>query len=85
MKKPRWYQKKSAKKTIKAIKEKEVHPVIAVPTGAGKSLILCMITGEYLDENIVKDVLILSHRSTILEQDLAALEEQFPDFEMTGI
>lgn len=82
MKRPRWYQKKSAKKTIKAIKEKDIHPVIAVPTGAGKSLILCMITSEYLNENIIKDVLVLSHRSTILEQDLAALEEQFPEIEI---
>jgi len=82
MKTPRWYQKRSVKKSLRAIKEKEVHPVIAVPTGAGKSLILCLITGGYLDENITRDVLILSHRSTILEQDLSALEEQFPEIEI---
>lgn len=87
MKKPRWYQKKAAKKIIAAIKKaieekEEVHPIVAIPTGAGKSLILCLVTELYLDENITKDVLILSHRSTILEQDLAALEEWFPDFEM---
>lgn len=81
-KRPRWYQSKSKRKGIKAIKKKDCHPIIAIPTGAGKSLILCLLTGEYLNENIVKDVLILSHRSTILEQDLAALEEHFPDFEM---
>jgi len=82
VKKPRWYQKKAAKKAVRAIKEKDVHPIIAVPTGAGKSLILCIITEDYLNENITKDVLILSHRSTILEQDLAALEDWFPDYEM---
>lgn len=82
MKKPRWYQSKGARKAIAAIKKSDVHPVVAVPTGAGKSLMLCIITEKYLDENITKDVLILSHRSTILEQDFAALEEWFPDFEM---
>ena len=78
---PRWYQGKAVRKIYKEIK-KGFHPIAVLPTGSGKSLTLCMIADRYLTDNILKDVLVLSHRSSILTQSLAALEEYFEGFEV---
>jgi len=55
------------------------HPVIAAPTGSGKSVILGMFIKRYLEEYPDDNVLVLSHTQTILEQDLNALREFFPE------
>lgn len=56
----------------------ETHPLIAAPTGSGKSVILGMFLKKFLDEYPDDQVLVLSHTQTILEQDYNALKEFFP-------
>lgn len=80
-KKPRYYQNRGAKKICASLM-KGHHPVGAFPTGSGKSLVLCMLTDKYLSFNIERDVLVLSHESNILKQDLGALEEYFDEMEI---
>ncbi len=80
-KKPRYYQNRGTKKLCASLM-KGHHPVGAFPTGSGKSLVLCMLTDKYLSFNIDRDVLILSHESNILKQDLKALEEYFEEIEI---
>lgn len=79
---PRWYQERCTRKIMEKVREPDTHPVAAVPGGAGKSLILCMITGEFLDEQPDKEVLILCDVAEILEQDHKALEEYFYGIEI---
>ena len=49
------------------------HPIIAIPTGAGKSKILGSIIQKYLDRYTDHKVLILSHVESILAQDTEAV------------
>lgn len=84
---PRYYQRHAARRVKKALsisisQALKIHPVVALPTGTGKSLVICMVIDDYLSENITKDVLIISHRSTIIRQDFKALEEYFPNTEI---
>lgn len=55
-----------------------VHPLVAAPTGSGKSVILGMFLEKYHKEYPDDNILVLSHTQTILEQDLNALREFFP-------
>lgn len=54
--------------------------VIAVPTGAGKTVILCSLLQQWMDDNPGKKALVLSHTQEILKQDYEALLEFFPKF-----
>lgn len=81
MYKERWYQRRATKKTLQSL-EKGNHPCTVLPTGSGKTIVVCKLTEKYLDSYIENDVLILSHRKKILEQDHAALSKHFPDFEV---
>jgi DNA repair protein RadD len=54
------------------------HPVIAVPTGAGKTVIIGRFVYKYLEWKPRVDVLILSHTETIVYQDYLALKKFFP-------
>ena len=76
---PRWYQTESAVKAIDRIKSKDVHPILAVPTGAGKTIIICMIIIEWLKQNADKNVLVVSHVREILEQNYEELEDQLDE------
>ncbi len=60
----------------------ELYPIIAVPTGAGKTVIMGMLIKKYIDEYPDNKILVLSHTQDILEQDYAALSEFFPDKEI---
>ena len=54
------------------------HPIIAVPTGGGKTVILGKFIYKYLEWRPTHNVLVLSHTETIIEQDHEALQEFFP-------
>lgn len=82
MKELRWYQEEAVEKTIDFISSEVGHPLVVLPTGSGKSLVLCEIAYRFLEIDITKDVLVLSHIQEILEQDHKALKEHFPDIEI---
>lgn len=70
----RWYQKESVEALMNDVfisisLGNTIHPVAVIPTGAGKSVILCKLIDKYLTECPQKDVLIISHVSEILEQN----------------
>ena len=56
----RYYQLACAEAGIKDL-ELGFNPVVASPTGSGKSIILCLLIEIILNRNIKKGVLILSH------------------------
>lgn len=68
----RWYQTGGVDALYDSIK-RLMHPVAAMPTASGKSIVLVKLCEKYLKEN-KKDILLLSHTKEILKQDLNALE-----------
>ncbi len=70
----RWYQKQSAPKIFDYWRQNpNKHPVIAVPTGGGKSIMIADLIHQAVSKwNI--DVLVLSHRKEILGQNRDALK-----------
>lgn len=75
----RQYQVEAADSWFQDIKVPGRNPVIAVPTGGGKTVILGKLIKKYLSEFPYNRVTVLSHTQDILEQDHAALCEFFPD------
>lgn len=58
--------------------DEHYHPVVAVPTGGGKTKILSSFIYKYLEKRPKHSVLVLSHTETILAQDHKALRSFFP-------
>jgi len=56
----------------------DCHPVVAIPTGGGKTKILSSFIYKYLDEKPTDRVLVLSHTATIVQQNWEALGSFFP-------
>ena len=75
----RWYQTEASDALFKAIETPGCAPVIAVPTGAGKTVIMGLFITKYLKKYPDNEVLVLSHTQLIIEQDAEALENFFPD------
>ncbi len=86
--KPRWYQEEAVDSLYKAanidgtLNEDPVHPVAAVPTGAGKTLIICMLIDKILSSHPLANILIASHIKEILEQNHNAITEYFSGIEI---
>lgn len=70
------YQQESIDLAIKDLRE-DKNPIIALPTGSGKSIVLCGLTDEIINIDINARVLILSHVKEILQQNLSALQRYF--------
>ena len=68
-KEPRWYQLESAKRALKSIIVPGINPIVALPTGSGKTIVICLIIVEYLKKNPEKNILVVSHVREILEQN----------------
>jgi DNA repair protein RadD len=64
---PRWYQSEAVEAAFRGLETKPGNPVIELPTGAGKSVVIAMIcqrvAGEYGGR-----VLVLAHVKELLEQ-----------------
>jgi DNA repair protein RadD len=54
------------------------NPVVAVPTGGGKTKIMGSFIYKYLEEIPVANVLVISHTETIIRQDYKAIKSFFP-------
>jgi len=69
----RWYQEDCALKLFERIKINGVHPIGAVPTGAGKTHIIAKLIEKFLEENPDKNIVVLSHVKEILQQNYDSL------------
>ena len=81
----RQYQEDAAKAWFADIEPGECSPLIAIPTGAGKSVILCKTIEMYLNKNPHDRITILSHTKKIIKQDYDTLCEFFPDKNIIAI
>lgn len=71
------YQTNAANAAMEYIKAKKGNPIIVLPTGAGKTIVLVGLVDRYLSLNPRASVLILSDRKTILTQNHKSLEKTF--------
>lgn len=70
----RWYQDESVDALYSSLKESKAnHPIAAIPTGGGKTAILCKLVEKILTDNFREEILIISHNQEILEQDFNGL------------
>ena len=70
---PRYYQQEAVDSVIGYIlRNDKLHPLVAMPTGSGKSLIIAMLI-EYVRKTWNANVLVLSHTEDILKQDHKAI------------
>ena len=73
----RWYQDNCVDVLFLSLKEKGCHPVAAIPTGGGKTVILCKLIDKLLSDNPTKNILVLSHVKEILSQDYFSIRDYF--------
>ena len=73
--KPRYYQLEAKQKLFDYIEShKGKHPLIAMPTGSGKSLVIADIIKHIRGNWGNVNILVLSHVKEILQQDIATIE-----------
>lgn len=72
----RWFQRESSEALLRDIEF--FSPVIAIPTGAGKTVILGRFIYSYILKNPLAKVLVLANTKEILSQDHSTLMEFFP-------
>lgn len=72
------YQEKCVNAWFDALIYKSCTPLVAVPTGGGKSYIMCGLIGLYMDMFPNANILILSHTQEIIKQDYDSLLDFFP-------
>lgn len=69
--KPRYYQEESANEFVRFLSEG--NPLVVLPTGAGKTIVISMIVDMLIDSG--RQIIVLSHVKEILEQDHKKIEE----------
>lgn len=65
---PRWYQEEAITAGLNSIYENR-NPVVVLPTGAGKTLVLAGIIERFMMEHPTERILVLSHVEEILKQN----------------
>ena len=74
----REYQERAAEAGLRSLLNPQLKSLIALPTGAGKTVVIGKIIQKYLKLYPNNEILILSHTQEILEQDIAALDVLLP-------
>lgn len=79
---PRWYQDEAVEATFDYLRENEQgSPVIELPTGAGKSLVIAMIC-ERVVKKYQRRALIVAHRKELLSQNAEKVRALMPDMDV---
>ena len=81
--KTRQYQIDCADAWYKSLKDPLCKPVVAVPTAAGKTVILGIFLNQYLNDHPDDRIVVLSHTQEIVEQDYNSLRVFFPEMEIS--
>lgn len=77
---PRWYQENAIKSAFSFTGyEKGIHPLIVLPTGSGKSLVIAEIIKRTLEAWPDQRVLVLTHRKELVAQNEEELLEVWPE------
>ncbi len=75
----RYYQKEAVERTFEYFKtNKEGHPLIAMPTGTGKSLVIAGFLKETFKRYGMQKILVLTHSQELIEQNHEKLLTLWP-------
>lgn len=75
---PRWYQQDAINAWWSDAVSRAGNPLLVLPTGAGKSLVLAELIRSILNKYPRQRVLVMTHVKELIEQDLDALVAQWP-------
>ena len=73
---PRWYQSQANDAVWKYLAEKQGNPVVVLPTGAGKSLLIALLIRQALEFG--GRVVVLAHRKELLQQNADEIRASIP-------
>ena len=82
------YQREAVIKTLAALGNPECNPLVVLPTGSGKSVIIGALVKELLTYKAIfspespltnRNILVLAHRKELLLQNTEAIQKQCPD------
>jgi DNA repair protein RadD len=73
---PRWYQSQANDAVWKYLSEKQGNPVVVLPTGAGKSLLIALLIRQALEFG--GRVVVLAHRKELLQQNADEIRALIP-------
>jgi len=79
--KPRPYQAEAVAALNQALRERDDNPCIVLPTGAGKSLVIAWTIQQWRIYVPHFRIIVLAHRSELIEQNAAELATIAPDAE----
>ena len=73
------YQTTAVEKTFVYLGAREGNPLVVLPTGSGKSVVLGSIVRHAIEAWPSTRVLVLTHRSELIEQDASAIRTVWPE------
>ena len=73
---PRWYQSQANDAVWSYLSAKQGNPVVVLPTGAGKSLLIALLIRQALEFG--GRVVVLAHRKELLQQNADEIRELIP-------
>ena len=77
---PRYYQQDSHDAAWRYLHDKEGNPLIVLPTGAGKSLVIAMLVRQALKYGA--RVMLLQHRKELIQQNREKINALLPETEV---
>jgi len=78
----RWYQQEAVESIFSYFQEKQGNPVIALPTGTGKSLVIAGLLERIFKQWPNQRILNLTHVKELIEQNAAKLQALWPSAPM---
>lgn len=75
---PRWYQQDSINAWWADATSRAGNPLLVLPTGSGKSLVLAELIRSIMNKYPRQRILVMTHVKELIEQDLKALVDQWP-------
>ncbi len=73
---PRWYQSQANAAVWEYLSQKSGNPVVVLPTGAGKSLLIALLIQQALEFG--GRVVVLAHRKELLQQNADEIRGLIP-------
>ncbi len=78
---PRWYQREAVEACWQHLCDRPGNPLIVLPTGAGKSLVIAMLC-EQAVRQFNGRVIVLAHRKELLVQNAEKIKALLPDLDI---
>lgn len=73
------FQEEAVEATLRILEEDpEAAPLVVIPTGGGKSIILAMIANRYMEAHPGERVLVVTHVGELVEQNYKAFRRVSP-------